>query len=68
MPASRKSFCRFSLAEARNPQILGVYVAFSRWSEEPSDVPSLLLAEARDFQMSGRFLSLLLAQRPCQDL
>ncbi|MCI86955.1 hypothetical protein A2U01_0108236, partial [Trifolium medium] len=36
-------------------------------SEEPSDVPSLLLAEARDFQMSGRFLSLDLAQRPRQD-
>ncbi|MCI79534.1 hypothetical protein A2U01_0100805, partial [Trifolium medium] len=46
-----------SLSPSLKPGILGflwVYVAFSRWSEEPSD--------------SRRFLSLDLAQRPRQDL
>ncbi|MCI63994.1 hypothetical protein A2U01_0085251, partial [Trifolium medium] len=54
MPASKQSVCRFLSLQPGILGILGVSVAFSCWSEGPSN--------------PCRFLSLYLTQRPRQDL
>ncbi|MCI10408.1 hypothetical protein A2U01_0031501 [Trifolium medium] len=57
MPASVKVYVAFFLAEARNSRIPVVFCRFLSLEGGTFGFLSLLLAAARNFQMSRRFLS-----------